>query len=299
VKFMVQNHRYAYIYYNQLVGGVQGAYGNYETDYYYVSQTEASKWLLDYLKAKKDTGRIKVKATYSVSWLFRKHPEIETSYFRFAERSLSDWDYAIIVNRYIPPYYLKQGFWPPKNSIHTIYADKVPICAVVERRSRDDLNGYNALIGGRADEAVKDFEKALALDDKDEMVYYNYATALYNLGQKQKADSVLRKSLELNPDFELALMYLGNIAGAQNRRDEAIAYYEKVIKADRKYFEAYVSLAKLLVDRDIVRSRELLRNCLVLNPVYKEAIVMLAETYRISNPDIARKYDELANSISQ
>ena len=50
VKFMASNHRYSYIYYNQLVGGLKGAYGNYETDYYYVSQTEASKWLLDYLK---------------------------------------------------------------------------------------------------------------------------------------------------------------------------------------------------------------------------------------------------------
>jgi tetratricopeptide (TPR) repeat protein len=299
VKFMVQNHRYAYIYYNQLVGGLRGAYGNYETDYYYVSQTEASKWLLDYLKDKKEARHLKVKATYSVSWLFRKHPEIETSYFRFAERSMSDWDYAIIVNRYIPPYYLKKGFWPPKNSIHTIYADKVPVCAVVERKSKDDLNGYNALIEGRSDEAVEDFEKALTLDDKDEMVYYNYATALYNSGQKQKADSVLRKSLEINPDFELALMYLGNIAGAQNNTDEAIACYEKVIKADRKYFEAYVVLAKLLADRNIAKSRELLRSCLELNPGYKEAIVALAETYRISNPDIARKYDELANSISQ
>ena len=57
LRFMAANHRYSYIYYNQLVGGLHGAYGNYETDYYYVSQTEASKWLIDYLKEKKDTGR--------------------------------------------------------------------------------------------------------------------------------------------------------------------------------------------------------------------------------------------------
>ena len=107
VKFMAANHRYSYIYYNQLVGGLQGANGNYETDYYYVSQTEASKWLIDYLKEKKDTGRIKIKATYSVSWLFRNHPEAETSYFRYEERSMSDWDYAIVVNRYIAPFRLK------------------------------------------------------------------------------------------------------------------------------------------------------------------------------------------------
>jgi tetratricopeptide (TPR) repeat protein len=293
------NHRYAYIYYNQLTGGLRGAYGNYETDYYYVSQTQAGKWLLDYLKDRKDTGHIKIKATYSVSWLFRNNPEIETSYFRYSERSMSDWDYAIIASRYISPCHLKNGFWPPMNTIHTIYADKVPICAVVERRSKDDLNGYNALIEGRGEEAIRYFEKALIFDDRDEMIYYNYATALYNRGETQKADSALKKSLELNPDFELALMYLGNIARSQNRADEAIAYYDKVIQKDRKYFEAYVALAELLSDRDIHRSRELLRTCLELNPEYKSAIVALAETYRISNPDIARKYDELAKSIRQ
>ncbi len=299
VKFMALNHRYAYIYYNQLVGGLKGAYGNYETDYYYVSQTEASKWLLDYLKERKKTGKIKVKATYSVSWLFRNHPETETSYFRYAERSMSDWDYAIIVNRYITPYDLKNGFWPPRNSIHTIYADKIPICAVVERRTKDDLNGYNSLIEGRADEAVLYFEKALFVDDRDEMIYYNYAQALYNIGKNQKADSVLRKSLEINPDFELALMYLGNIARSQNKTDEAITWYGKVIKADRKYFEAYVALAELLSDRDLIRSRNLLRTCLKMNPQYKAAILALAGTYRISDPDIARKYEELANSVRQ
>ena len=299
LKFMAENHRYSYIYYNQFAGGLRGAYGNYETDYYYVSQTEASHWLLDYLKERKDTGRIKIKATYSVTWLFRNNPEIETSYFRYAERSMSDWDYAIVVNRYISPFQLKNGFWPPANSIHTIYADKVPVCAVLERRSKDDFKGFCALSDGRTDEAVKYFESALKSDDRDEMIYYNYAIALNNREHQQKADSVLKKSLEINPDFELALMYLGNIARSQNKTDEAISYYEKVIKADRKYFEAYVALAQLTRGRDIRKTRDLLRNCLKMNPRYRPAVVALADTYRASDPEIARKYDELAKSLGE
>ena len=201
---------------------LHGAYGNYETDYYYVSQTEASKWLLDYLKEKKDTGVVKIKATYSVHWQFRNHPEMETSYFRYEERSMSDWDYAIVANRYISPFQLKNNIWPPENAIHIIYADKVPVCAVLERRSKDDLKGYNALNEGRNEDAIKYFEKALEVDNDDEMIYYNFATALYNAGYYQKADSILKTGLEINPDFELILMYLGNIARSQNRTDEAI-----------------------------------------------------------------------------
>ena len=210
---------------------------------------------------------------------------------------MEDWDYAVVVNRYISPFQLKNKIWPPDNEIHIIYADKVPVCAVLKRKSKDDLNGYNAMKEGRTADAIKYFKTALQADDRDEMIYYNYATALYTGGLNQKADSMLKKSLEIRPDFELALMYLGNIARSQNKTDEAIGFYEKVIKADRKYFEAYIGLAELLEDKDLIKARDLLRNCLKMNPGYLPAIKALADTYRKSDPEIARKYDDLAKSI--
>ena len=296
-KFMLTNPPYYYLYYNQLVGGLKGAYSNYETDYYYVSQTEASKWLIDYLRKKDVHGKIKVKATYSVEWLFRDHPEIETSYFRYEERSQSDWDYAIVANRYISPFKLRNKIWPPENAIHIIYADKVPVGAVLERKSKDDYAGYLALNEGRNKEACGYFEKALNVDDSDEMIFYNFAAALFNDGQYLKADSLLKKGLEINPDFEPILMYLGNIARSQNKADDAIRYYERVIGANRKYFEAYVGLSELLQDKDVIRARALLTTCLNMNPRYKPAIIAMADIYRKSDPDIAKKYDELAGTI--
>ena len=146
-------------------------------------------------------------------------------------------------------------------------------------------------------EAVNFFEKVLKVDDKDEMIFYNFAAALFNDGQLQKADSVLKAGLEINPDFEPILMYLGNIARSRNKTDEAIKYYEKLIKVNRKYFEAYTGLSELIADRDLKRARSLLRTCLTMNPRYKPAIIALAETYRRSDPEVADKYDELAKSI--
>ena len=299
LKFMISNHPYYYLYYNQFVNGLKGAYAKYETDYYYVSQSEASEWLIDYLNKKNSSGTLKVSATNSIQWQFRDHPEIETSYIRYEERSLSDWDYAIVVNRYIPPFQLDNKIWPPKNAIHKIYVDQVPVCVVMERRSKDGYYGYLALNEGRNKEAIKYFEEAIRVDDKDEMIFYNYAAALYNDKQYLKADTVLKMGLEINPDFEPILMYLGNIAKSQNNADEAIRYYERLIGANRKYFEAYVALSELLADSDVIRARALLRTCLTMNSRYKPAIIALADTYRTSNPDIARKYDELANSIEQ
>jgi tetratricopeptide (TPR) repeat protein len=298
LKFMINNPHYYYLYYNQLVGGLKGAYSNYETDYYYVGQNEASKWLIDYLRMKDIHGKIKVKATYSVEWLFRKHPEIETSYFRYEERSLSDWDYAIVTNRYISPFQLRSKIWPPDNTIHIINADNVPVCAVLERNSKDDYAGYRALTEGRYKEAIGYYEKAIKIIDNDEMIFYNFAAALYNDGQYQKADSMLKKGLEINPAFEPILMYLGNIARSQNNPEVAIRYYERVIEADRKYFEAYIGISELLIDKDVKRARTLLRECLSMNPRYKPAIIALADTYRKSNPGIAKKYDDLADKIN-
>ena len=147
VQFMMNNHPYQYIYYNQLVGGLKGAYGKYETDYYYVSQTEASEWLIDYLK-EKGIDIASVRATYPVKWSFRNNPGISTFYFRNEERSQYDWDYAIIANRYIHPFQLENKIWPPENAIHTIYADDVPIGIVLERKNKDDYFGYRALEEG-------------------------------------------------------------------------------------------------------------------------------------------------------
>ncbi len=183
--FMARNPRYFYLYYNQLVGGLKGAFGNYETDYYYISQSEASEWLLGYLDEKNIDSAV-VAATSSVAWQFRNFRGISTKYIRNEERSMYDWDYAIIANRYIQPAKLKNKRWPPVNAIHIIYADHVPVCAVLERKNKADYQGLKALERGENAKAAIFFEEALKSDAEDEMIFYNFARALYNDGQVQQ-----------------------------------------------------------------------------------------------------------------
>ncbi|MGB8492496.1 MAG: hypothetical protein WCE64_15690 [Bacteroidales bacterium] len=295
VRFMLENHPYHYLYYNQLVGGLKGAYGNYETDYYYVSQTKASEWLTEHLRGNGIDSAV-VMATYPVSWSFRNQPAIRTFYVRNEERSQYNWDYAIITNRYIPPFQLKNKIWPPHNAIHLIYADNVPIGAVLERETKADYFGYRAIEEGRSADAIKYFEEALKSNDDDEMIFYNFARALYNEGYYEKADSVLKKGLEVNPYCEPILMYLGNIA-TRNSPETAIGYYEKLIDVNPKYFKAYVELSGLIVNKDLQKARRLLRTCMELNPRYKPAIIALADTYRATDRDIAEKYYKFADTI--
>ena len=296
VKFMAKNFMYSYMYYNQIAGGLNGAFGNYETDYYYIGQTEASEWIRKHLREKNIDSAV-IASTFSVEWQFRDMPGISTFYIRNEERSMSDWDYAIITNRYITPFMLKNNRWPPENYLHTIYADNIPICTVLERKTKADYYGYRALEKGDYEDAIYFFKEALKVIKDDEMIFYNFARVLFNEGEYAEADSALNQALEINPDFEPALMYLGNIAGAQGDGDRALRYYESVISINKKYFQAYVEMAKIIGKKNKQDARRMLRRCLTINPRYKPALIELADTYRGSDPDIAVKYENLVKSI--
>ena len=296
LEFMIRNHPYYYLYYNQLVGGLDGAYGNFETDYYYHTIREGSEWLTKYLKTNKQDGPLKIATNFSVNWNFRDQPNIISFYCQYDERSLVDWDYMIVANSYIPPFQLQNKIWPPKNAIHVIYADRVPVCAVLKRETKLDLWGYEALLSGDQLKATDFFADALKINAQDELIFYNFAHALVGEGKIDSARIVLQSALKINPGYEPVLMYLGNIAVTQNNPAAAIGYYQTLISFNRKYYEAYVSLSGLLIDRDVSKARGLLKTCLTLNPGYKPAIVSLADSYRKSDPEIAKKYDKLANS---
>ena len=295
-RFMIRNHPYYYLYYNQLVGGLNGAYGNYETDYYYHAIREGSEWLAKHLEKTNPNDSIKIATNFSVAWYYRDQPTIETFYCQYDERSQRDWDYMVVANSYIPVNHIKDKTWPPKNAIHLIYADEVPICAVLKRETKLDLQGYEALKKGDNAEAIRFFEDALKINTQDELIFYNFAAAFVREGKIDSAKTMLHAALKINPGYEPVLMYLGNIAVSQNNSGEAIRYYETLISCNRKYYEAYIGLSKLLLDKDIVKARSLLKTCLTLNPRYKPAIVALADSYRKSDPEVARKYDELANT---
>jgi len=297
LRFMILNHPFYYLYYNQLVGGLNGAYGNYETDYYYHTLREGSEWLSKYLESNKQEGEIRIATNFSVNWYFRNQPKIRSFYSQYDDRSQKDWDYMIVGNSYIPPFQLQNKIWPPKNAIHVIYADQVPVCAILKRETKLDLQGYEALMKGDVSQSTRLFNDALKINAQDELIFYNFATALVKEGKIDSARVVLESALKFNPGYEPVLMYLGNIALKQNNPKEAIQYFETLIDSNRKYYEAYVALSKLLMDSEMAKARALLKTCLTMDPGYKPAIISLADSYRKSDPEIAKKYDDLANTF--
>lgn len=293
VRFMASNHPYYYLYYNQLVGGLKGAYGNYETDYYYHSMREGAEWLQEYLKNKPDSGKIVVGANFPIQWYFRNQQKIQFVYFPYQNRSLYDWDYSIVANSYISSWQLKNKLWPPINTIHTIFADGVPVCAVIERVTKDDFRGIQEQKKGDNIKSALLFQKAYELDTQNELICYKFAESLFASGEEEKAIQMLKKSLEINPDFEKALELFGDLAVKNNNVEEAANYYGEVIQANRKQFSVYPKLAKLYVETNPAKARKVLRDCLKLNSRYKPALEAMAEIYRKTDPETAAKYDKM------
>jgi len=158
---------------------------------------------------------------------------------------MKDWDYAITTNRYISPFKLKNGLWPPGDALKIIYVNNVPVSAITARKTKSDYYGYLALEENRNESAAHFFDEAVKQDSTDEMIFYNFAVALNRTGEWERADSVLNICLKLNPGFEPALMYLGNIAAKEGDKEKAKGYYRKLISVNRKYYEAYKALDKI------------------------------------------------------
>jgi len=293
IKFMAANHPYYYLYYNQFAGGLKGAYGNYETDYYYHTMREGAEWLQKYLKNKPSATEISVGGNFPCQWYFRDNKAVKFVYFPWQNRSEYNWDYAIVANSYIPPFQLKNQIWPPHNTIHTIFADGIPICAVVERVTKDDLTGIQERQKGDNIKSALLFQNAIQFDSQNELIYYNFAEVLLANGERDKANQMLCKCLEINPDYEKALILLGDEALKDNDTQKAAGFYEKTIQANRKYYAVYPKLARIYSENNLLKARKILKDCLKLNSRYKPALQALADTYRKSDPEIARKYDEL------
>lgn len=187
--------------------------------------------------------------------------------------------------------------WPPANTIRTIFADGIPVCAVIERVTKDDFYGIQELKKGDNIKSALLFENSMKIDPQNELICYKFAESLVGAEQTDLAQKALDRCLEINPGYEQALVLSGDLALKEKDAEKAAAYYEKAIRANRKYFAVYPKLAGIYAETDVEKTRKVLRECLKINPKYKPALQVLAETYRTTDPAIAEKYDKLINRL--
>ena len=175
------NHPYEYVYFNEFVGGVKNAYGNYEMDYYYHSTREATEWVMAHADT---TGlepgkKIKVATWHPSSvgyYLKQDTAHFQCVFSRIYQMGNNDWDYGVFTITGMNPEWIKnKEVFPPKNTVHTVDVDGVPICIVLKREDKSDYYAYKAWQAGKTDSAKMLYRQAYAVDPDNEQVLENMA----------------------------------------------------------------------------------------------------------------------------
>lgn len=222
----VKEHPNQYVYFNQFVGGIEGANGYYETEYYQNSGKQAADWIVNNAKKKANGERVLVRSSMSDYGRYFRDSEDSTwvvgDYGKFDNRQTRDWDYFVTYPRYKTPYKLQNGLWPPANAVYVVEAGGVPLCAVLERKNNASIEAYKAYEEKNYELAIQKYEEYLKVDQSDENIYRFYAVALASVGRVNEAIAAMEKAVKLDPsrpDFYEMLyqlyLHVGNKAKAQ------------------------------------------------------------------------------------
>ena len=220
-----KNHPLQYIYFNELIGGTKGAYGEYEMDYYLASLRQSTEWFLENV-ARKNPDKKYTVLSYGmnhVKYYCRNDKNVHVGFTRADERSSFNWDYAIFYNGFTDKSRLTNGAYPPVGTVYTPMVDGKPMGWVVKRPSFEDAEGYSAMEKEKNyPKAVQKFKSYLAVDGKSSEVYFYLANAYANLGNLDSAIWSAEKSLEIYPESNRALLSLNSFYAGKGQWDKAV-----------------------------------------------------------------------------
>lgn len=279
IKHVIKNHPYQYVYYNEIAGGVKGAYGNYELDYYYHSLKKGAEWLIenelngDSVTVATNHGRI-------ASYAFRNNPNVKVEYSRYYEKSKENWDYAVFVNTHIHPHQLKNNFFPPAGTIHTEDVDGMPICAVIKRVSNEDNLGFEALKKRKLNEAEKHFNNYLELNPHSEEVLGYKAQSYLMRRNYKRALELADSSLAFHPSYFASLFWKASALNGLKKYKDALAVTNKLIGQKKDHGESYYNAGYAL--HHLGRPNEALRElqkAMNFKKNYYDAYMLMGEIF--------------------
>jgi tetratricopeptide (TPR) repeat protein len=328
LSFIARNHPNAGIYFSPLIGGVDGAWKRYETDFWGNSVRQAVEWIQDNVEP--DRSRpVRVRNWYGdqtkTSYYASKRPGYE---FVIADNFSDGWDYTILqtVQCKYSPEILEQ--WPPKGTVFEVKADDTPLSAVLvnylyidpddalERMTawaeRNPTHGYWHALGiaafelERYETARESLERALQLDPANPLTWDEIASTYGRLDRWADQIDASREALRIDPTLEAAR---DNFRWALLRRNEpapepqgtGLTFDESIELGLRRYdegeFEAAAAAFRGALRSDPVSPLAYNNLCSAYNALgrWPEAIDA-CETALALQPDFPRARNNLAQA---
>jgi tetratricopeptide (TPR) repeat protein len=133
-------------------------------------------------------------------------------------------------------------------------------------------------------EGAESFTHALQLDPKLAIARINLSIALFNVPDAAGAQREAEKAVALNPNAPQPHYILGLIAKAQNRNEDAIAAFQRVLKLDPRDVGANVNIGQLYASaRNYTEAASAFRVALEVDPYNMTALYNLGLALTRSN----------------
>ncbi len=136
--------------------------------------------------------------------------------------------------------------------------------------------GVTATNRGRTDEAIAHYRKAIAVKPGHALAHNNLGNALLTCGRFDEAFAHCREAVRLNPDFAVAHYNLGNALFFLGHFNAAVLEYEKALELRPDYAEACLNLGLAMARCGrLDDAAKYYRQALALKPDFAEARVQL------------------------
>jgi hypothetical protein len=185
---MVRNHPNEGAYFSPLIGGVDGAWARYETDFWGQSVRQGVEWIHENA-APRAEGPVRVRLWYGdqkkASYYVGKKPGFKHV---VEPEGSPDWEYKIMLTVECKHFPAALYLWPPYGTVYEVKADNTPLSAVVMNPRGPDPQ---KVIDGMWEWAEK---------SRSHAVYYSLSTMLEEQGKHSESVETFRRAAELKPE---------------------------------------------------------------------------------------------------
>ncbi len=140
---------------------------------------------------------------------------------------------------------------------------------VAAQPDADALNAYGIALSqaGRNQEAIQQFQRALALDPNNAPAHQNLGIAALRMNDLRGAEEQLTRALELNPRLPLALNTMGVVHVRKGDPVRAYEAWKRAFEIDRRQYDALFNLALISAQRgDRAEARRALQEFVRIAP---------------------------------
>ena len=193
----------------------------------------------------------------------------------------------------------KEGYIPAISNFRLGIADKrdlsvalkkLKVVEPVQKKKSKSVIGAELLNAQKYPEAIKVLTEAIAETPENPLIYYYRGFALDKTGDPDKALADYKKSLELDPEFQLSLGEAGKILAKKGDIEGAAAYYKKSYELGTTDVLALYNYGACLINLgNNDDAQKVFEKLLSIDPNYPDAFYQLGIIYLGKNDNARAK----------